>query len=258
MYLMYVDESGDTGREPGSSPAFVLGGLIAPSSQWNDIEKRLTDLRKTLGAQYGLKAADELRASSIMRKGPGDPARRVALIEAALKGIADIKSLKVILTAVRKKNLPPETDVFRAGWSAQLGHFDGFLARSGGRGRHNGAQGFVVADKTQTAQLDKLVRALRRERPVAEHYGWLRRKTRILNKPLKHVIELPQHQDSKRSLLIQAADLCAYAVYQKEKPSMAVKANKGDERFLKALGPAIIRGNGANADGVHIVENAES
>lgn len=255
MYLMYVDESGDTGREPGSSPAFVLAGLIAPSGKWTEIEQAMIDLRKDLSAQYGLKASDELRGSTIMRKGPGDSARRVALIEAALKGIASLKSVRVILTAVRKKNLPPETDVFRAGWSAQLGHFDGFLARSGGRGRDAGVQGFVVADRTQSAQLDKLVRALRRERPVTETYGWFRRKTRIHNKPLKHVIELPQHQDSRRSLLIQAADLCAYAVFQKEKPSMAVKANKGDERFLKALEPIVVKGPGVNADGVFIVEN---
>ncbi|WP_109261671.1 DUF3800 domain-containing protein [Hyphobacterium indicum] len=255
MYLMYVDESGDTGREPGSSPAFVLAGLIAPSGKWTEIEQAMIDLRRELGAQYGLKASDELRGSMIMRKGPGDAARRVALIEAALKGIASLKSVRVILTAVRKKNLPPETDVFRAGWSAQLGHFDGFLARSGGRGRDAGVQGFVVADRTQSAQLDKLVRALRRERPVTETYGWFRRKTRIHNKPLKHVIELPQHQDSRRSLLIQAADLCAYAVFQKERPSMAVKANKGDDRFLKALEPIVIKGPGVNADGVFIVEN---
>jgi len=255
MYLMYVDESGDTGREPGSSPVFVLAGLIAPSGKWTEIEQTMVDLRKDLGAQYGLKASDELRGSMIMRKGPGDAARRVALIEAALKGIAGIKSVRVILSAVRKKNLPPETDVFRAGWSAQLGLFDGFLARAGGRGRDSGAQGFVVADRTQSAQLDKLVRALRRERPVTETYGWFRRKTRIHNKPLKHVIELPQHQDSRRSLLIQAADLCAYAVFQKEKPSLAVKANKGDERFLKALGPAIVKAPGANTDGIFIVEN---
>ncbi len=250
---MYVDESGDTGREASSSPVFALAGLIAPSEKWNEIEADLTKLRKSLGAQYGLKPSDELRGSAIMRKGPGNHDRRVALIESALKGIAAIKSVRILLTVVRKKNLAPETDVFRAGWSAQLGRFDGFLARSGARG---GAQGFVVADKTQSAQLDKLVRGLRRERPVAETYGWLVKRKRIINKPLKHVIELPQHQDSKRSLLIQAADLCAYAVYQTEAPSMAVKSNKGHERFIKALQPAIIKSPLAHPHGTHVIENA--
>lgn len=252
MYLMYVDESGDTGREETSSPVFALAGLIAPSSKWTDVESELIKLRKSLGAQYGLKPSDELRGSALMRKGPGNHERRVALIETALKGIAAIKPIRILLTSVRKKNLPPETDVFRAGWSAQLGDFDGFLARAGHRG---GTQGFVVADKTQSAQLDKLVRGLRRERPVTETHGWLFKRKRVINKPLKHVIELPQHQDSKRSLLIQAADLCAYAVYQSETPSMAVKSNKGHERFLKALEPAIVKNPSSHSHGIRIIEN---
>lgn len=256
MYLMYVDESGDTGREPGSSPLFALAGVIAPSSKWSDVEQELAKLRQELGAQYGLKAADELRGSSIMRKGPGDAARRVALIEGALKGIASLKSVNILLTSVRKKNLPPETDIFRAGWSAHLGRFDDMLGRVGPRNAKNpGSQGFVVADKTQGVQLDRLVRNLRRERPVKITKGFWRKRTEIINKPLKNVIEYPQHQDSKKSLLIQAADLCAYAIYQKEKPSMAVKANKGDERFIKALEPAILKGAGVNDDGVFVIEN---
>lgn len=258
MQLMYVDESGDAGREPGSTPVFVLAGLVTPANRWTETERRLIDMRREIGAQYGLKASDELRGSAILRSGPGNHARRVALIQSVLERLGKMPHLKIMLTLVRKENLPPETDVFRAGWSAHLGRFDGYLnTLNRGRPPETGAPGFVVSDDTHGAQLDKLVKALRRERPVRIHSGWwLWRKSEIVNRPLRYVIEQPQRRDSKSSLLIQAADLCAYAVYQREKPHGAVREAKGHETFLKALAPNIVRTGGTDEAGVHVIENS--
>lgn len=258
MQLMYVDESGDAGREPGSTPVFVLAGLITPANRWNETEKRLIDMRRDLGAQYGLKPNDELRGSAILRSGPGNHARRVALIQSTLERLGKMPHMKILLTVVRKAKLPPETDVFRAGWSAHLGRFDGYLnALNRGRAPETGIPGFIVSDDTHGGQLDKLVRGLRRERPVRVTKGWwLWRKSEIENRPLKYVIEQPQRRDSKSSLLIQAADLCAYAVYQREKPHGAVLEQKANESFLKALGPNIDRIGGTDSDGVFVIENS--
>tara|TARA_R110002072_G_scaffold54220_2_gene142348 strand:+ start:4039 stop:4806 length:768 start_codon:yes stop_codon:yes gene_type:complete len=254
---MYVDESGDAGREPGSTPVFALAGLVMPANKWTGVEDSLLKLRRDLNAQYGFKMRDEMRGSSIMRSGPGAPERRVAMIEMALKRIGSTPNLKVLLTVVRKKNLAPETDVFRAAWAAHLGRFDAWLARAnGGRSPDKSAPGFIVSDDTHGGQLNKLVRGLRRERPVRTEKGmlWWKR-TEVINRPLRYVIEDPQRRDSKESLLIQAADLCAYAIYQNEKPHMAVREHKGPARFLKALAPAIDRIGGTNEQGIYVISN---
>ena len=75
MHLMYVDESGDAGREPGSTPVFALAGLIMPANRWTQTEDALLKLRRDLNAQYGLKVRDEMRGSTIMRSGPGSTRR---------------------------------------------------------------------------------------------------------------------------------------------------------------------------------------
>jgi len=255
MHLMYVDESGDPGRSTEPTPAFVLAGLIVPGNRWNQTEAAILKLRRDLNAQYGLKLRDEMRGSNIMKSGPGPMDARVAMIETALQRIGKLPDVKILLTVVRKKSLPPETDVFRAGWAAHLARFDAWLARTNqNRPPEKSTPGFIVSDDTHGGQLNKLVRGLRKERPVRVTRGmWWWKRTEVINRPLRYVIEDPQRKDSRQSLLIQAADLCAYAVYQTEKPHGAVREHKGMTRFMKALAPAIDRTGGTDDRGVFVI-----
>lgn len=64
MYLMYVDESGDTGLTPQSpTNHFVLSGIIVHESRWRDFINALIAFRKTLRSVYGLPVRAEIHAS---------------------------------------------------------------------------------------------------------------------------------------------------------------------------------------------------
>ena len=67
MYIMYVDESGDPGRHPNSSPHFILSGLIVSQNHWDKYLLRLKAFRKSLKAQYNLNQRTEIHASELIR-----------------------------------------------------------------------------------------------------------------------------------------------------------------------------------------------
>jgi len=50
MYLMYVDESGDTGVVNSPTSYFGLSGLVIHESQWRNFVSQLVGFRKTLKA----------------------------------------------------------------------------------------------------------------------------------------------------------------------------------------------------------------
>jgi len=48
MYLMYVDESGDSGIVNSPTNYFVLTGMVMHELRWNDYLSRIIELRKRM------------------------------------------------------------------------------------------------------------------------------------------------------------------------------------------------------------------
>lgn len=67
MYLLYVDESGDSGAGKYNSPHFILSGLIIHQDNWLPILEKLKTFRKALKKQYGLNQRVEIHASELIR-----------------------------------------------------------------------------------------------------------------------------------------------------------------------------------------------
>ena len=249
MHIMYVDESGDTGREPGSTPVFALAGLISPASKWGQLNDAAFKMRKELESEHGFRLKEELRGSAIMRREKTPPHRRLEILLSAVEKIAALPNVSLIMTAVKKDKLPIETDVFRAGWTAHLTRYDAWLAAKAGKGRQaRPVPGMVLCDDTHGGRLNKLVRALRREHKVTVKR--FLRKPITVNRPLTHVIEDPQRRDSRESFLVQAADICAYAMFQRYRPHGVIHAAEKSEALIKALGPIIVRSPGVDEFGV--------
>jgi hypothetical protein len=103
MYLMYVDESGDTGVENSPTPFFVLSSLIVHELRWTDCLEQLIAFRRRMRATFGLRMNDEIHAAAMIR-GPGDLARirrndRLTIVRMFADEIAklpDLRSINVV------------------------------------------------------------------------------------------------------------------------------------------------------------------
>src|SRR5271166_1785855 len=70
MYIMYVDESGDTGLVKSPSTYFALSSLVVHESRWRELIESLIAFRRTLRTVYGLPLRMEIHAAEFIRHPP--------------------------------------------------------------------------------------------------------------------------------------------------------------------------------------------
>jgi len=66
MYLMYVDESGDSGLNNSPTRYFVLTGIVIHELRWNDYLSRLIEFRKRMRSSFGLLLREERDCSKLI------------------------------------------------------------------------------------------------------------------------------------------------------------------------------------------------
>jgi len=71
MYLMYVDESGDTGLENSPTRYFVLSAIVLHELRWKQILSDLVVFRQMLRVTKGLKLREEIHCTDFINK-PGE------------------------------------------------------------------------------------------------------------------------------------------------------------------------------------------
>src|SRR5437868_7043701 len=97
MYLMYVDETGDSGLIGSPTAYFALSGIIVHESDWRQFIDTLIAFRRTMKATHGLPVRSEIHSSEfIASKGLpyrcqgrelGERERRMLLGRRILRGI---------------------------------------------------------------------------------------------------------------------------------------------------------------------------
>src|SRR5215207_4620630 len=109
MYLMYVDESGDTGLVNSPTRYFCLSGIVVHESSWRDFLNALIAFRRTLRSVYDLPIRDEIHASEfINRKKINRPRfERLALLRNTLDEIAKLDYLSITNVVVDKATKQP-------------------------------------------------------------------------------------------------------------------------------------------------------
>ncbi len=249
MYIMYVDESGDTGLVNSPTRYFALSGLTVHESRWRDLLNHLVAFRRTMREVHGLPLRTEIHASEYIRSPPITGMAkyvRLAILRQLLDELAKIPYVLLTHVAVDKRGKPDNYDTFEMAWRALFQRFENTIGYGNFPGAHRADKGIVIVDNTDGRRLTKLVRRMSAHNPIPGMQGLATR-----NLPLLRVIEDPYNKDSADSYLIQAADVAAYFLHQRFDPCAYVK-RKGAHHYFDRLRP-VLNTRATYANGLGIV-----
>lgn len=249
MFLMYVDESGDSGLVDSPVRYYVLSGLVVHELKWRDVLEQILAFRKRVRDQHGLKLREELHASHLINK-PGPLVRirrhdRLTIIREFADALASIADANLIHIVVDKLGKPRDYDVFGNAWTALIQRLEDAISHQCFRGpRSSGDRAMILPDDTDQKRLRELVRRLRVHNPRRDEAdgGWR-------NAPVTRVIEDPAFRDSAHSYLIQAADLSAFLLYQQLSPN-AYMRKKSAHNYFGRLAPVLCAGSVDDPQGI--------
>jgi hypothetical protein len=231
VFLMYVDESGDSGLIKSPTRYFVLTGLVVHELRWQVYFDQLVEARRRIKQQYGLLLREEIHAPAMISR-PGALIRiprhdRLAILRLLADELATMTDLNVINIVVDKTGKPDDYDVFGLAWKALI--FENTLSHHNFAGPANSDErGMLMPDRTDDKKLTQLLRQMRRYNPVPNQAGHI---AGYRNLALRKIIEDPSFRESHTSYFIQAADLVAFLLYQKLAPSAYMRKKSGQNYF---------------------------
>ena len=204
MYIMYVDESGDSGHANSPTDYFALSGIVVHEGEWRSFITKLVEFKKTMRAVYGLPVRAEIHASEFVRhKVHGiERHRRLSILRNTLDEIAKIPTVSVTNVIVDKRGKPRDLDIFEFAWKALFQRFENTLKYGNFPGGFKQDYGIVFTDATAGLKLLRLVRKMAVYNPVPSEGasgGGVR------NLPIVRIIEDPHDKNSEESLPIQMA-----------------------------------------------------
>ena len=203
MHLLYVDESGDTGRHNPENHTFVLCGLMVHHADWHEAQAAFGDMRQRLRVNFGLPMEAEIHASELLGRSPSRfGLDRTARIKAALHQVEMIRrqgSLFAIRIIVDKRSF--EGDVLTVAWHDMLSAAKS-VAISTEHGRCSSPGIIVICDDHRTA-------------PGS---GWLHAVKKDLDME-SVLLDQPFGRDSRASDFLPACDMLAYLTKQTVEPA---------------------------------------
>jgi hypothetical protein len=203
MHLLYVDESGDTGRHNPQNHTFVLCGLMVHHADWHEARSDLLEMRDRMEQIFGLPKAAEIHASELLGRSPSRfGLDRTARIKAALHQVEMIRrqgSLFAVRVIVDKRRL--RGDILTTAWHQMLSAAKS-VATSSGHARCSSPGIIVICDDHRTA-------------PGS---GWLDSVQKSLDME-SILLDQPFGRDSRASDFLQACDMLAYLTKQTVEPA---------------------------------------
>lgn len=239
MYLMYVDESGDSGLQDSPTRYFVLSGLVVHELRWQQTLDQLVDFRKRMRATFGLLMREEIHAGQMLSR-PGPLVRiqrndRLTIVRHLLDELAAMTFLNIITVRIDKNGKGLGYDPFEKAWEALIQRFENTMSNSNfPQPRNPNERGLIVCDETDEASLRDVFRRMRVYNPVPHNRAQYGGGYRQL--PVQHLVEDPIMRRSHESYFIQAVDAVAFSAYQLYAPSDYVRT-KGARDYYGRLAP---------------------
>lgn len=246
MYIMYVDESGDSGQLPNSpSEFFILSGLVIPQCRWLETLDKLIKFRRQLKSKHGFKMNDEFHASKVFFNGQSleerkTPFYRMGLIIEYAKMLASMEHIKLINVVVDKTT--KNENILHIAWDRLIQRFDNTLksgnfpnsVKKSANSIYSKLQneqyselqseqyhdyGIAIHDQSENTVIKKIIRKNRRFNNIPSKYN----PGETITNPLKHILEDPIPRESLDSYFIQSVDVCSFLLKQYIDPSSKAK-----------------------------------
>ncbi|MGH3086331.1 MAG: DUF3800 domain-containing protein, partial [Rubrobacteraceae bacterium] len=240
MFLMYVDESGDSGIAGSPTRYFVLTGLVVHELRWQTYLEQLIDFRQRMKRRFGLRLREELHATRLITR-PGSLVRikrndRLTIMRAMADELASMSDLNIINVLVDKQGKQADYDVFENAWKTLIQRFENTMSLRNFSGPANpDERGMIFPDRTDDKKLTRLLRQMRRYNliPNQPRFG-----SGYRDLALRSIVEDPNFRDSEFSYFIQAADIAAYLLYQRMAPNAYMRKKSG-QNYFKRLDPVL-------------------
>jgi len=253
MYLIYFDESGNSGTNLADpqQPVFVLGALIVPETKWQAVEAALEasldqHVPPPRSPRFEVHAGD-------LRQGTGDfkgvsIANRVAIRDEWL-GIAAQHGLRFIYRAITKTRYERWLKSAFGHHISVNPHLAAFplvaqVANNYLRNLSKDALGIIISDDNREV-VDDIERFLKLLRATT---GTLR---------LDRIIEKGFFIDSKKSLLIQLADLCTLHARKEEERKIGLPPKIIDDVGIELLKGLVHRGEESLPDVIQWLQQVQ-
>ena len=239
MFLMYVDESGDPGLVGSPTPYFALSGVVVHETAWRASLQAIQAFRQRMKAQYGLPLRTEIHAANYINSPVLNIRRhdRLSIIRNFIDEIARNQAFSITNVIVNKAGKAPPYDVFTEAWKVLFQRFENTLVAGNFPGGHRGDYGIALTDNTDGRKLTKLMRMMNVYNPIPNNANF---GPGYRNLPIVRIIEDPHLKNSESSYFIQVADTCAFALYQKFRPSAYIR-RKGATNYFNRLAPVLNR-----------------
>lgn len=250
MYLMYVDESGDSGLENSPTRFFILSAIVIHELRWKQTLTNLVAFRRDIRDKKGLKLREEIHCNEFINR-PKELIRikrhdRLDIIKKCIDWLNQQGDISVYSVAIDKQSRTD--DIFELAWDVLINRFENTISNKNFHGPQNpDERGIVISDNTEGEKLRKLIRRMR-------HYNMVPNRRDLFggsgrNLKLEYIIEDPVFRDSKNSLIHQMNDVVAYCCRQMFEPNNYMK-KKGGHRFYKRLENVLINKVSRSGDGI--------
>ena len=203
VHLLYVDESGDTGRHNPENHTFVLCGLMVHHADWHEARLAFLVMRIRMEQMFGLPRSAEIHASELLGRSPShfglDRTTRIKVALHQVEMIRRQRTLFSIRIVIDKRS--SQGDIMALAWNQMLSAAKS-VAISTEHGRCSSPGIIVICDDHRTT-------------PGS---GWLDSVKKDLDME-SVLLDLPFGRDSRASDFLQACDMLAYLTKQTFEPA---------------------------------------
>jgi hypothetical protein len=256
VYLLYADESGDTGLTASPTNYFILSGLVVHETRWRTLLDDIVAFRQHLRATKGLKLREEIHAAPFITN-PGPLVRikrndRLDILKQCLDFLGNRSDISICTVVVNKTTKAAGYDVFESAWQALIQRFENTMQHRNYPGSFADQRGLVLPDNTDGGKLTGLIRRMRHYNPVPNNAANQAGSAGYRNLRLQFVIEDPFLKDSAHSFLHQLVDVVAYSARQLYEPNAYMRRKQG-HNFYARLRP-VLNPHANRAHALHLIQ----